>query len=223
MQPRNRNANGSKSARRSERLPQTRTKMDRETSPADIRSAIAAKVSTAVLSIIDASSQTTLLALLASPTAVDALIGLVSQNSTALDAAVKAPDPLREARSRAAQTMSALVKAEGGPIGAQDVADRLGISRAAVDKRRKSNALLGIQDGSRVVRYPSWQFTATGVLRGLPETLGAIGVEDPWMRLQFFLSEDLDLETTPLQALRNHRTDEVVAAATRYGRQGEDA
>jgi hypothetical protein len=119
--------------------------------------------------------------------------------------------------------MADLVKAEGGPIGVEEVVKHLAISRAAVDKRRKSGSLLGIQDGSRAVRYPSWQFAASGVLAGLPDVLGAIGVDDPWMRLQFFLSPDGDLKATPLEALRAGRIEEVVNAAAKYGRQGEDA
>jgi hypothetical protein len=165
----------------------------------------------------------TLLDALAERTGVDALIFLVSRNDTALSAAVQSPDPLRAARSRAAKKMAELVKAEGGPMGADEVAEHLGISRAAVDKRRRNDALLGIQDGARAVRYPSWQFVPTGVLAGVPEALGAIGVEDPWMRLQFFLSPDGDLGVTPLAALRAGRVEEVVSAAAKYGRLGEDA
>jgi len=191
--------------------------------PGAVKKAIADKVGLALQDIIAASSESTLLNALSKRTANDALIDLVSQSSTALDAAAQMPDPLRAARGRAAQRMAELAKAEGGPLGVDEVAERLGITRAAVDKRRKSEALLGIQDGTRAVRYPSWQFTATGVLAGLPKVLGAIGVKDPWMRLQFFLSPDRDLETTPLDALRSNRIEEVALAAAKFGRQGDDA
>ena len=74
-----------------------------------------------------------------------------------------------------------------------------------------------------MVRYPSWQFTASGILPGLSEALEVIGVDDPWMRVQFFLSPDGDLKTTPLEALRSGRLEEVASAAARYGRHGVDA
>ncbi|WLC16652.1 hypothetical protein [Bradyrhizobium diazoefficiens] len=188
-----------------------------------MKKAIAEKAGLALQDIIASSTEAALLNALAKRTAIDALIDLVSQNATALDAAVNTPDPLRAARSRAAQAMADLVRAEGGPLGVDEVAQVLGISRAAVDKRRKNDALIGIQDGARAVRYPSWQFTATGVLEGIPEALGVIGVKDPWMRLQFFLSHDRDLDATPLKALRDGRIAEVVSAAAKFGRQGEDA
>ena len=191
--------------------------------PSTVRNAITEKAETALRDLINASSEANLLNALAKRTGIDALIDLVSQNATALNSAAQSPDPLRAARSRAAQKMADLVKAEGGPMGVDEVAKHLGISRAAVDKRRKKDALLGIQDGARFVRYPSWQFGPTGVLAGLPEALAAIGVQDPWMRLQFFLSPDGELGTTPLGALRGGRVAEVVSAAAKYGRQGADA
>jgi predicted transcriptional regulator len=212
-----------RSVSRGGRLLQPLADADQVASTTAVRQAISQKAGIALSDIIHASSQTTLLNALAERTGVDALIFLVSQNDTALSAAVQSPDPLRAARSRAAQKMAELVRAEGGPMGAEEVAEHLGISRAAVDKRRKKGALLGIQDGARAVRYPSWQFVPTGVLVGLPEALGAIGIEDPWMRLQFFLSPDGDLGVTPLEALRAGRVGEVVAAAAKYGRLGEDA
>jgi hypothetical protein len=220
---RTKNQKGARPAARGGRLLQPSADLERVSSSKAVKNAIAEKAGLALRDLIASSSEATLLNALAKRTAIDALIDLVSQNATALNAAVQTPDPLRAARSRAAQTMADLVRAEGGPLGVDEVAELLGISRAAVDKRRKNDALLGIQDGSRAVRYPSWQFTATGVLDGLPQALGAIGVKDPWMRLQFFLSYDGDLEATPLKALRSGRAKEVVSAAAKFGRQGEDA
>lgn len=205
------------------RLLQTSIEVDPLAPSAAVRAAVATRLETAIWDLINASSQATLLGALEKRTGIDTLIDLVSQNSAALNAAAQTPDPLRAARSRAAQRMADLIKAEGGPIGVDEVAERLGIGRAAVDKRRKKGSLIGIQDGARAVRYPSWQFTASGILPGLSEALEVIGVDDPWMRLQFFLSPDSDMRATPLEALRSGRSEEVASAAARYGRQGADA
>jgi hypothetical protein len=176
-----------------------------------------------VASLVEATPTEWALKFLSERTDVDALISVVSQNSVAIGVAARANDPLRAAKSRASAKMAALMAAEGGPWGVERVAEHLSLTRVAVDKRRKSGTLIGVTDGGRAAKYPSWQFTSTGTLPGLAESLKRIGVSDPWMRMQFFLSPDPDLRATPLDALRKGRTSEVAAAASRYGREGEDA
>lgn len=160
---------------------------------------------------------------LSTDTGVDALIHLVSGEAAAALAASTVQDPLREARARAAKKVSELLAAEGGPIGVEDAAKLLRISRAAIDKRRKNGTLIGIEDGGRAILYPRWQFTETGLLKGLDDALKVMVISDPWMRIQFFLSRDSDLGERPLDALRRGRISDVVAAASRFGSLGEEA
>jgi len=187
-----------------------------------LRSMVLKRLAPAVRDLVRASPKDQLLEALGANTSIDALIHLVSSEGVAAEVASNVQDPLREAKARAAKKVSGLLSAEGGPIGVEDVSKVLRISRAAVDKRRKTGTLIGIEDGGRAILYPSWQFTHTGLLPGLDESLKAMVIVDPWMRIQFFLSHDVDLGTRPLDALRSGRVDEVILAARRYGRLGED-
>jgi hypothetical protein len=153
---------------------------------------------------------------------MDALIHLVSSDAAAVEAASNVEDPLREAKARAAKKFAELLAAEGGSVGVETAAKLLRITRAAVDKRRKNGTLIGIEDGGRAILYPRWQFTETGLLPGLDDALRAMPIRDPWMRMQFFLSKAIDLGSRPLDLLRKRRLDDVIRAASRFGRFGED-
>jgi hypothetical protein len=163
-----------------------------------------------------------LLEILATQTPLDALVHLVNRNAVIVEMAKTYEDPLSGARARASKHMAQLLAYEGGPLGVQDVVDRLRITRAGVDKRRKQGKLIGIDDGGRAVVYPSWQFTTTGTLPGLESVMSKLRVTDPWMRIQFFLTPDPDLGGRPLDALRAKKQAEVEAAASRYGRFGDE-
>jgi hypothetical protein len=106
------------------------------------------------------------------------------------------------------------------------LAKLLGISRQAVDKRRRNNTLLAVQAGGRGYRYPVWQVVDGRALAGLEDVLEALADHDPWMTLQFFLRENLRLDNQrPLDVLREESDDsleDVLAAARTYGEQGAD-
>jgi len=187
-----------------------------------LRSTVLRRLEPAVRNLVQASHEHQLLEALSANTSIDALIHLVSGEGVTTEVASNVQDPLREAKARAAKKVAELLCAEGGPIGVEDASKRLRIGRAAVDKRRRTGTLIGIDDGGRAVLYPSWQFTETGLLPGLDESLRAMVIVDPWMRLQFFLNRDADLGCRPLDALRAGRIDEVTRAARRHGRFGED-
>jgi hypothetical protein len=159
---------------------------------------------------------------LSASTPIDSLIYLLSSEAVVADAVLSTDDPLRAAKARAAQRMSELLGAEGGPIGVEEVAQRLRMTRAGVDKRRRNGTLIAVANGSRPSLYPVWQLTETGVLPGLEDALRVIGVKDPWMQIQFFLARDPELEMSPLEALRIGRRNDVVSAAKRFGRHGDD-
>jgi hypothetical protein len=190
---------------------------------ASLHQNVLSRIGDSLLSLVEASTRAHLYEALSRKTGIDTLIHLLAKGDAVAEAASQTSDPLRAARARAAKHMSELLLAEGGPLGVQDVATLLRISRAAVDKRRRQGTLIGIADGGRSVKYPGWQFTATGLLPGLEETLRHLSINDPWVRIEFFLSKDPDLGTKPLDALRKGRRSEVTAAAKRFGRLGEDA
>lgn len=194
-----------------------------DASEVDIQRAVMARVESGLKRAVRALQPKHLLEVLATRSPLDALVELVNRNAVIVEMAKDIEDPLREARARAPKRMAQLLASEGGPLGVEEVAERLGMTRAGVDKRRKQKKLIGIDDGSRAVRYPSWQFTATGTLPGLEEVLSEMKVDDPWMRIQFFLVESPDFGgRRPLDVLRARKIDKVVAAARRYGSFGDE-
>ncbi|MSP00518.1 MAG: hypothetical protein EXR07_05625 [Acetobacteraceae bacterium] len=189
---------------------------------AALQSAVQIRAAEGLHQIIGAVSRQYLYEALITKTPVDALIKIVSSEASVALAATVVDDPLRAAKARAARRMVDLLATEGGPLGVDEVAAVLRITRAAVDKRRRAGTLIGVDDGGRAVLYPSWQFRDTGLLPGLDEVLRAMSIRDPWMRIEFFLSSEPDVGERPLDALHKGRKDEVITAARRYGRQGED-
>jgi len=133
----------------------------------------------------------------------------------------QADDPLAAARLRGLQRRQSILEAEGALLSAQQVAERLGLSRQAVDNRRRAGRLLALHTGRRGLGYPAWQFDERGVLAGLEESLSALRVDDPWMRAWFFLAPDPRLDgRRPLDVLRAREFDRVRRAAEAYGQQG---
>lgn len=125
-------------------------------------------------------------------------------------------DPLAPARIRGVRAKRQLLEAEGGAVSGRELAQALGITRQAVDKRRLRNALIGIDLGKRGYAYPVWQVG----LAGLDTVLAELAEYDPWTQTLFMLSANPWLEgETPLAALRRGERDAVLAAARLYGEQ----
>lgn len=132
-------------------------------------------------------------------------------------------DALAAARARGMKRQFDLLNDEGGALGAQEVAEFLGISRQAVDLRRANGKLLAIDLGLRKNLYPRWQFTEEGVLGGLEETLAVLhaGKHSPWSCLRFFLTSNLRLDDArPLDRLRRGDTAPVLLAAQAFDTHG---
>src|SRR5688572_10117390 len=91
-------------------------------------------------------------------------------------------DPLADARLRGLEARARLVAAEGGILTTERVAALLGLSRQAVDKRRRAGRLLALVTGRRGYLYPAWQFGREGPLPGQEEILGAFDGADPWVQ-----------------------------------------
>lgn len=177
----------------------------------------------AVTASFDAFDQEKLSELAAGETDAEVLLGLAS--SSLLVEALEEKDPLAGARLRGIEEQMRLLDEAGGALGATEAGEILGgISRQAVDARRKKGRLLAVATGRHGWRYPRCQFAPEGtrdkVVRGLDKVLAAI--EDDlggWMRLAFLLSPEERLGgRRPLDLLKESgEVDAVERAARLYG------
>jgi hypothetical protein len=127
-------------------------------------------------------------------------------------------DPLASARLKGMKVKEELLYSSGQPLRSEEVAQLLGISRQAVDKRRSKGQLLAVSLGKRGYFYPLWQFRDGGVLTGLDRVLIALAKFDAWTQLMFMKTGDLRLNNrTPLECLIAGDVDAVVSAAACYG------
>jgi hypothetical protein len=157
--------------------------------------------------------------LTASPTDFELLVNAVSATSTA--AASTDGDPLIRAKLRGIEHRKRILEKLGGTLSAEQVSELIGISRQAVDRRRSQNQLIGLTQGKRGYAYPAFQFEDGKTLDGLKEVLAALSGHDPWMQSIFFGNGNDRLNgRTPLDALRQGKTEAVVRAAEAYGEQG---
>jgi hypothetical protein len=134
-------------------------------------------------------------------------------------ASIRTHDPLGGARLRGLEARRKLVEAEGGALSTTQMAGALGITRQAVDKRRKERKLLGVELGRKGFLYPAWQVG----LPHLQELLGALEERDGWEQVSFFLNPSALLDDrTPLEVLKGGkpRIEDVLHAAAAYGEQG---
>ncbi len=130
-------------------------------------------------------------------------------------------DPLAPARVRGQEARFKLLDENGGSLTAAEVAGLLGITRQAVDNRRKAGRLIGLTLGRRGFAYPAWQFDRGRVLPGLEEVLRELHHLDPWMQTAFIVSGNRALDDqSPLTLLRRGKMAAVLAAARVYGEQG---
>ncbi len=159
---------------------------------------------------------------LAAPTDVGTIARALGDPKAVGDA-VADLDPLSDAIARGSDARRALVEAAGGALGAEEAGRLLGITRQAVDKRRRAGALLAVRVGDDW-RYPACQFDEArpgGVVAGLPEVVQAMVAAGPWVTLDFLLAADGALGgATPLAALRAGGG-EGLAAVRRLLRQAE--
>ena len=156
-------------------------------------------------------------------------VGTLSRLLTdaAVQAEVKALDPLAEAFARGAEAKEDLLRRAGGAWTADEVAAHLHISRQAVNKRRKAGTLLAVEAGTNYL-YPRCQFTEAGVLEHLPEVLRAMDTESGWMKLQLLFTHTLrtaperagEPPETILEALQRGRVEDALHAARTWGTQG---
>ena len=177
-----------------------------------------ARILAAVVNLAKNSSLQELNAVLAAPSDYAVLLRLLYQPEVM--ASLTRRDPLARARLRGLQVRERLLAAEGGVLTAEEAADLLGMTRQAIDNRRKRGKLLGVQMGKRGYRYPAWQFTPDGMLPGLSHALQALQDYSPWVQLSFLLNDNAWLDgLRPLDLLRQGDIDPVIEAAGKYGEQ----
>src|SRR5260370_17530275 len=124
-------------------------------------------------------------------------------------------------KDRGIKRKKQMLEASGGALTSEQVAEVLGISRQAVDKRRSSNQLLALTQGRRGYSYPSFQFDDGKTLKGLEEVLAELSALDPWMQMVFFTNPHERLGgKTPIESLQKGLVEEVKNAAKGYGEQG---
>jgi hypothetical protein len=147
------------------------------------------------------------------------LIAALQQPEVA--AIFKEEDPLLAARLRGLEARQQILEAEGGTMTVSEVASLLGITRQAVEKRRKAGKLIALSLGRRGYAYPRWQFTVDRVLPGIDAVLGELDLPDGWGQVGFFLSPNTRLsQQRPLDVLRAGDLDDAVQAAGAYGETG---
>ncbi len=135
--------------------------------------------------------------------------------------------PLARARLRGIRRKREMLDAEGGTVGTIEAAQILGgISKQAVDKRRKRGTILAMPKGGGEYAFPLWQFaenTRDGLLPGLARVLRSFSVENPWMQAEFMLAPNARLGgKKPLNALRDGEVGASALAASAYGVHGAE-
>ncbi len=166
------------------------------------------KAISAVIRLIDKATESTALEALSAPDEVSTLIGFLSSPEASGILAGETRDPLAAASARGVAQRKLLLEAEGGTASGQELADVLGISRQAIDKRRRAGALLAIPSGSGDWRYPRWQLLDHRPLPGFDKVMKAFGSRGPWTRLGFLLSPNEKTEwrkTTGCTSPRRYR------------------
>jgi hypothetical protein len=118
-------------------------------------------------------------------------------------------EPLAGAIARGAEVRTRLAETAGGLLSAAQVANLLGITRAAVDKRRTVSRLLALRIRGDWA-YPAAQFQDGEVLVGIQDVLASMADASHWSILDFLLAPDDALGgRTPIAALRAGEVDLV--------------
>lgn len=182
------------------------------------KAAFAARALDALADLAERTDEATLVNAAGAPSNVAALIQALDRPEALVE--IRRRAPLGPARVRGLRAQDWLLREEGGTLTAAQIGQALGITRQAVDKRRKQGALIGLDLGRRGFAYPAWQVGPTGTLSGLPAALAELRDETPWAKAAFFLTSNVWLDgETPLAALRRGETERVLNAARLLGDQ----
>jgi hypothetical protein len=155
----------------------------------------------------------------AAPTDLAVLIRALSSGELLDD--LKSVEPLAPSFIRGIEAKRRLIEENGGVLSAEQIANNLGISRQAVEKRRQAGRLVALTTGRHGYRYPAWQFTESGTVAGLEDVLKVLAPHDEWMQTAFFVSKNPRLNfRAPIEALRDGHVQQVLDCADAYGEHG---
>ena len=98
-------------------------------------------------------------------------------------------DPLSPARARALKHQEEIAEEAGVTLSVGQAANLLGISRQALDKRRKVGSILGVRMGADW-KYPEFQFKIRQPLARLKDVVQAHHGVDGWVVLDSILARD---------------------------------
>ena len=112
-----------------------------------------------------------------------------------------------------------MLEQSGGPYSAAEVAALLNVTEDAVRKRTRKGKLLAVPQGQHSI-YPAFQFDGGTVVPGLDAILALLETDSAPAKIRFFLSEDCDLQGTPLAALRAGDPDQQALVRRKAGQFG---
>jgi hypothetical protein len=142
------------------------------------------------------------------------------RNAEVLDQLQKS-DPLARAFLDGLDAKARLIEQNGGIFKTEEVAEYLGITPQAVNKRRALRQLVGLTFRKRGYVFPAWQFTDRGTVPGLEQVLAALADHDEWMQNVFFINPNTRLGgRRPLDLLREGEIPDVLDAAREFGQHG---
>jgi hypothetical protein len=167
-----------------------------------------------------AASPEALKSALSAPTDLGGVASLLSDLAP-LGLDLSSVDPFVEAVAYGAAVKRELLASGGGGLTSSQVANALGITRQAVDKRRSRGALLAVPNGSGEYLYPACQFTSEGVIPGMAEVLQAFAMRNPWTQLSVLLAPTPALNNqSVLDTLKAGEVSKASAVAAALGEQG---
>jgi hypothetical protein len=192
----------------------------REDALPDIRAVLRSRTDALLDRLFQEAADDVIASALAAPTDAGGLARLLSETAP-LGAMSARIDPFADAIARGAEAKQELLRDAGGGWSSTQVAKHLGISRQAVDKRRRANKLLALQSGRGDYVYPTCQFTDDGVIAGIDRYLGAFPPSSGWPKLDVLLAPAEEIgNVTPLDALKRGNVDDAVHVASGFGTQG---
>jgi hypothetical protein len=172
-----------------------------QTDPDSVQAAFLRRAMSALERIAATTPSKALTAALGAPTGAGTLAQILSHPEF-IGEAVSNLDPMVPALARNVEHRNQLLLRAGGVLSAEEAGKIAGITRQAIDKRRRGNAILGVREGSDW-KYPACQFRDGEVLPGIAEVVRGLADQGPWATLDFLLARDSALGgRSPLEALR---------------------
>ncbi|GLU27899.1 DNA-binding protein [Brucella sp. NBRC 12950] len=172
-----------------------------QTNPDSVQAAFLRRAMSTLERIAATTPSKALTAALGAPTGAGTLAQILSHPEF-IGEAVADLDPMAPALARNVEHRSWLLQRAGGVLSAEDAGKVAGITRQAIDKRRRSKVILAVRDGSDW-KYPVCQFRDGEVLPGIAEVVRGLEDQGSWATLDFLLAPDSVLGgRSPVDALR---------------------